>query len=166
MNDSLKEKEFEKVIISFGTLIAKICYYFSADKDEFNDLRQEVFYNIWKGWDKFKEESKISTWIYRIAFNTCVSYQRKQKNSRNVISLDQIVEIPMEEEVSKLMKYNVMHRLIQQLPYEERAIILMWLDEKPYEEIAELMGVNRNTLAVKLKRIKEKLVKLSKINGL
>lgn len=163
MSDQEKEKEFENAIVQYGGIVTKICYYFSSNPDEFNDLRQEVLYNIWKGWDKFRNDSKISTWIYRISFNTCVSYNRKESKTKNMISLDDILDLPAEEEVSKIEKYNKMHKLIQQLSYEDRAIILMWLDEKSYEEISELMGINRNTIAVKLKRIKEKIVKLSKI---
>ena len=161
-----KEKEFENAVVEHGGIITKICYYFSIDSDEFNDLRQEVLYNIWKGWDRFRNDAKISTWIYRISFNTCVSFTRKEGKKKKEISLDSIVDIPAEEEISGIEKYNMMHRLIRQLSYEERAIILMWLDEKPYDEISELMGMPRNTVAVKLKRIKEKLVKMSKNMGL
>lgn len=164
MSDSNKEKEFEDAIVEYGGIITKICYYFSSNTDEFKDLRQEVLYNVWKGWDKFKRDSKLSTWIYRVSFNTCVSYSRKERKTRNMISLDDILDLPEENEMSRLEKYNRMHRLIQKLPYEERAIILLWLDEKPYEEISELMGINRNTIAVKLMRIKEKIIKLSKIS--
>ena len=159
-----KAKEFENSIAENGGIITKICYYFSTDQDEFNDLRQEVLYNIWKGWDKFRNDSKLSSWIYRISFNTCISYQRKAKKSKETVSIDQVLDLPWEEEPSYLEKYNSMHALIRQLKYEDRAIILMWLDEKSYDEISELMGINRNTLAVKLKRIKEKLVKLSQDN--
>ena len=155
------EKEFENAIVLYGGIITKICYYFSLDTDEFNDLRQEVLYNIWKGWDKFRNDSKLSSWIYRISFNTCISYRRKTKRSREILSIDKVIDIPYEEDVSYIERYNEMHSLIQQLKYDDRAIILMWLDEKSYEEISELMGINRNTLAVRLKRIKEKLIKLS-----
>ena len=161
MEQSDSEKEFETAISAYGGIITKICYYFSENSDEFNDLRQEVLYNIWKGWNSFKGDSKLSTWIYRISFNTCVSYQRKEKKSKETISIDEIIDLPYEEETSKLEKYNTMHSLIGKLNFEERAIILMWLDDKSYEEIAELTGINRNTVAVKLMRIKDKLVKMS-----
>ena len=162
MSDLEKEREYENAIVDYGGIITKICYYFSSDKDEFQDLRQEVLYNIWKGWDKFRKDSKLSTWIYRVSFNTCVSYNRKETKMKKTLSIDNVLDLPEETEISKLEKYNTMHKLIQSLVYEERALILMWLDEKPYDEIAELMGMPRNTVAVKLKRIKEKLVKMSK----
>lgn len=161
MGDLDKEIGFEKAVAEFGGIITKICYYFSTDTDEFKDLRQEILCNLWKGWDNFRNDSKLSTWIYRISFNTCVTFQRKEKKKRKYISIDQILDFPAEEESSKLKQYDLMHKLIQTLSYQDRAIILMWLDEKNYEEISELIGINRNTLAVRLKRIKEKLVKLA-----
>lgn len=161
MNYLNKEREFEEAVSSYGGIITKICYYFSTDSDEFKDIRQEVLYNLWKGWDDFRKDAKPSTWIYRVTFNTCVSYQRKERKTKNNISLDSVLDIPAEQESSLQEKYRAMHTLIQKLGYQDRAIILMWLDEKSYEEIAELMGMNRNAIAVRLKRIKEKLVKMS-----
>ena len=155
------EKEFEEAIDTYGGVITKICYYFSTDSEEFKDLRQEVMCNIWRGWNKFRRDSKLSTWIYRVCFNTCVSFQRKEKKSKDNISIDEIINLPAEEETSKLEQYNAMHALIRRLNYEDRAIILMWLDDKSYEEISELTGLNRNTVAIRLKRIKEKLVRMT-----
>lgn len=155
------EKEFEDAIAQYGGIITKICYYFSTDQEEFKDLRQDVLLNLWKGWNKFRKDSKLSTWIYRVSFNTCVSYQRKEKRVKAELSIEDIFNLPAENDSQLLEKYNTMHSLIQKLTYQDRAIILMWLDDKPYDEIAELMGMNRNTIAVRLKRIKEKLVKMA-----
>ena len=160
MQNIEKEKEFEEAIVEFGGIITKICYYFSTDSEEFKDLRQEVLYNIWRGWDNFRKDSKLSTWIYRVSFNTCVSFQRRARKSKTNLSLDEVINLPCDEDEKLMEKYRFLHSMIQKLTYEDRAIILLWLDEKSYEEISELMGINRNTLAVKLKRIKEKLVKM------
>lgn len=162
MTEIDKKKEYEDAIVAYSGIITKICYYFSTDSEEFKDLRQEVLYYIWKGWDNFRNDSKLSTWIYRICFNTCISYQRKERKVRNKVSLEEAMLINDDSDHNRIDEYRRMHELIGQLNYHERAIILMWLDEKSYEEIGELMGINRNTLAVKIKRIKEKLIKLSK----
>lgn len=158
MNDS--EKEFEETIVRHNGIITKVCYYFSNDTEEFKDLRQEVLYNIWKGWDKFLNKSKISTWIYRICFNTCISYQRRNIPTKSALPIEEIIDSGVEPELTKMEKYNTMHRMINRLNYEDRVLILMWLDENSYEEIAELTGIKRNTVAVRIKRIKEKLVKM------
>lgn len=160
MNQQDKEKEFEEAIKEFGPLITKICYYFSSDSESFKDLRQEVLLNIWRGLGKFRGDASLSTWIYRVSFNTCVSYQRKERKSKNNVPIDEVLNLVADKDPGLLEKYSAMHRLIRKLPYQERAIILMWLDDKTYEEIAELIGIPRNTLAVKLKRIKEKLQKM------
>lgn len=162
MKPNEKEIEFEQAMHSFGAIISKVCYYFSSDSDEFKDLRQEVLCNLWRGWSRFRNDSKLSTWIYRVSFNTCVSYQRKEKKSKHSVPIEKVLNLAADQDNSLLEKYNAMHRMIRQLPYGERAIILLWLDEKTYEEIAELIGIPRNTVAVKLKRIKEKLQKMAR----
>ena len=155
-----KEREFEEVMSQYCGIVTKICYYFSSDSEEFKDLRQEVLYNIWKGLDKFRYDSKLSTWIYRVSFNTCISFQRKEKRYEK-ISLENILNLPDDSMNSKLEEYNRMHALIRQLKFEERAMILMWLDDMSYEEISELTGIKRNTIAIRLKRIKEKLIRMA-----
>lgn len=160
----IKDLKFEETISKFGVLITKVCYYYSSNLEEFKDLRQEVLINIWKGWETFRNESKLSTWIYRISLNTCISYQRKENKKLNNhhVGVEALLNFPSEEEADLLSKYKIMHSLIQKLPFADRAIILLWLDEKSYEEIADLIGINRNTLAVRLKRIKEKLIKMNR----
>lgn len=150
---------FEKIVREYSLMITKVCYYFSINISELQDLRQDVLLNIWTGLDKFRMESKISTWIYRVCFNTCITYRRKNKHRKNEVPLSSVLEI--EDDAFDIEKYKEMHRLINQLGPEDKAIILMWLDENSYEQISNVIGLKRNTLAVRIKRIKEKLVKLS-----
>lgn len=159
--NSQKERadSFEKIVREYSLMITKVCYYFAENVSELKDLRQDVLLNIWTGWNKFRMQSKPSTWIYRVCFNTCITYRRKNRQRKNEVPLSNVLEI--EDEPSDLEKYKEIHRLIGRLGSEEKAIILMWLDENSYEEIADVIGIKRNTVATKLKRIKEKLVKLS-----
>lgn len=150
---------FENIVRKYSLMITKVCYYFASNTLELKDLRQDVLLNIWVGWDKFRMQSKPSTWIYRVCFNTCITFQRKTRHQRKEIPLSNVLEI--EDEPFDMEKYNEMHRLIGRLGSEEKAIILMWLDENSYEEIADVIGIKRNTVATKLRRIKEKLIKLS-----
>lgn len=158
---SIKErtKAFESIVRQYSLMITKVCYYFADNASELKDLRQDVLLNIWSGWDKFRMQSKPSTWIYRVCFNTCITYRRKNRQRKNEVPLSSLLEI--EDRPYDMEKYTEMHRLIGRLGTEEKAIILMWLDENSYEEIAEVIGIKRNTVATRLKRIKEKLVKLS-----
>lgn len=150
---------FENIVKEYSLIITKVCYYFSTDISELKDLRQEVLLNIWTGLEKFRKESKLSTWIYRVCFNTCITFQRKNKHRKNEVPLMSVLEI--EDKPFDIEKYKEMHRLIGRLASDEKAIIMMWLDESSYDEIAAVIGLNRNTVATKLKRIKEKLVKMS-----
>ena len=154
-----REATFEILISDYSLLITKVCYYFANDISELKDLRQEVLLNLWTGWEKFRMQSKPSTWIYRVCFNTCISFQRKNRQRKNEVPLSSVLEIA--DETFDMERYKEMHRLIGQLGSEDKALILMWLDENSYDEIADVIGLKRNTVATRLKRIKEKLVKLS-----
>ena len=154
-----REAEFEDIVREYSLMITKVCYYFAADSAELNDLRQDVLLNIWTGLHKFRKESKLSTWIYRISFNTCIIYQRKNKRWKNEVPLTSLLDIT--DDAFDMEKYNEMHRLIERLGAEEKAIVMMWLDGNSYNEIADVIGVNRNTIATRLKRIKDKLVRMS-----
>ena len=155
-----KEKDFEEAIKQHSNIISKVCYYYANDLDHFKDLRQEVLINIWNGWDQFNSESKLSTWFYRIAINTCVSQFRKSRRRGDKISLESLLNVPSDNDFD-YSQLNEMHSLINRLDAQEKAIILLWLDETPYDTIGELTGLNRNTVASKLRRIKEKLIKFS-----
>ena len=154
-----REVAFENIVRDYSLMITKLCYHFATDMAELKDFRQEVLLNVWLGWDKFRMQSKLSTWIYRVCFNTCITYQRKNRLRKNEIPLPSVLEI--EDEQFDMSKYEEMHRLIGKLGNEDKAIILMWLDENSYDEIAEVVGLKRNTVATRLKRIKEKLIKMS-----
>lgn len=154
-----REATFEILISDYSLLITKVCYYFANDISDLKDLRQEVLLNLWTGWEKFRMQSKTSTWIYRVCFNTCISFQRKNRQRKNEVPLSSVLEIA--DETFDMERYKEMHRLIGQLGSEDKALILMWLDENSYDEIADVIGLKRNTVATRLKRIKEKLVKLS-----
>lgn len=133
---------------------------YATDDDHFKDLYQEVLINLWQGIDRFRGDARLSTWIYRICINTCVTYFRRNHYHDETMSLDNIVEIP-DGDVSRLNDLKEMYRLISRLRKLDKAIILMWLDEKSYDEIAEVTGLTRNNVASRIHRIKAKLVEFS-----
>ncbi|MBD5231255.1 MAG: sigma-70 family RNA polymerase sigma factor [Bacteroidales bacterium] len=152
--------EFEQAISSHADVISRICFYYSQSRAEYEDLRQDAMLNLWKGWANFRGDSALGTWIYRVTLNTCVSNLRSRR--RNLLSFS--TELPddlVADADSSAMQLREMHRLIGQLPPREKAVVLMWLDERPYDEIAAVMGASRNTVATWIRRAKEKLVKMS-----
>lgn len=152
----LEEKEFLRVVEQSKGIITKICYFYSRDPEEFQDLRQDVLAAIWHARTGFKGEANIQTWIYRISLNTCVSAMRKRSRWSKKVPLENLREIEAEFS-DREAQYKELHALINRLKSDDKAIILMWLDELPYDEIAGIMGIPRNTLATKLRRIKQTL---------
>ncbi|MBQ7042125.1 MAG: sigma-70 family RNA polymerase sigma factor [Muribaculaceae bacterium] len=160
LTDAEKRNIFEQCIAQYSTLINKICYMYAADMDNFNDLRQEVLINVWQGLAGFEECSKLSTWIYRVSINTCISYtQKEHKHSSHSELTDNIYCYDESEE--HLQQLQEMYKLIDQLNRLDKALILLWLDEMPYEEIGAIMGINRNNVASRLRRAKEKLTNMA-----
>ena len=155
------ETLFTSLVKENSRIINSVCYFYSSDSIPFEDLRQEVYINIWKGLDQFRADSKASTWIYRIAINTALMAIRTGKKKINTVPIDSMVlNISQETENSHKDRLEILNNLIEKLDDIEKAIILLWLDEYSYEEIAEAMGLKKSNVATKIFRIKEKLSKL------
>ncbi|WP_321480803.1 sigma-70 family RNA polymerase sigma factor [uncultured Bacteroides sp.] len=164
MNESI-EQEFISVIKEYERVIYKVCYLYTTQNATLNDLYQEVTINIWRAYPKFRHECKVSTWIYRIALNTCISFIRKEKNVPEIIALTQNESEWMVEEQDDIhAMLKELHRLINQLGQLDKSIILLYLEEKSYEEIAEITGLTVTNVATKLSRIKDKLKRMKKNN--
>lgn len=153
------KREFEQLVKQYDPVVRRVCYFYATDTDDFNDLRQEALVNLWRGFPRFRAEAKISTWIYRVSLNSCVSFYRKHKKGKQTETIDQHPEL-VDESDEKAAMLAKMYRMINRLGREDKAIILLWLDEHPYEEMAEIMGLPRNTVASRLKRAKDKLLQL------
>ena len=157
------EQKFIQMIQANEKIIYKVCSFYVSEQSPMEDLYQDTVLNLWKCFPKFRNESSFSTWIYRIALNSCISCLRKENKHRRHVETQSITSLPeivfepdnMEEEIREL------YRLIYQLKDLERAIILLWLEEKSYQEIAEITGLSLSNVATKLKRIKEQLKTMS-----
>lgn len=151
------KKEFAELVNRYKDVIFKVCYVY-ASREELEDYYQEVLIQLWRSLPKFRNESKMSTWIYRVSLNTCISYVRKNKkvNKVSLIDLDFI-----DNDIEKKYYIDELYLLINRLNKFEKAIILLWLEDRDYEEIASIVGISKNNVAVKLNRIKEKLRRMS-----
>jgi len=154
------EKSFIEMIRLNDRIIYKVCSFYISSDRSLEDLYQEVVSNLWIGYPKFRHESSISTWIYRVALNTCISELRKGKNKPKNVAFAELQDAFIQPE-DMTAKIEEMYSLIYQLKKLERAVILLYLEEKSYQKIATITGLTVNNVAVKLKRIKEKLVKMS-----
>ncbi len=132
---------------------------YADDVDHFHDLYQESLITLWQGIDSFEGRSKLSTWIYRACINTCISSRRRvSRHSVGRRSLDSIVDLPVDDD-STVDNLHQMYDMIANLRDIDKSIILMWLDEMSYDEIAAVTGLGRNNIASRLRRIKMQLAK-------
>ncbi|NDV81399.1 RNA polymerase sigma factor [Bacteroides sp. 51] len=159
------EQQFLSIIKEYERVIYKVCYLYATKNAPLNDLYQEVVLNIWKAFGKFRGESKISTWIYRIALNTCISFIRKEKNIPEVVTLTQEANWMTDDQDELQVMLKELHLLINQLGQLDKSIILLYLEEKSYEEISEITGLTVTNVATKLSRIKERLRKMNVENN-
>lgn len=150
---------FEQAVSSHADVISRICFYYSQNRTQYEDLRQDAMLNLWKGWAHFRGDSSLGTWIYRVTLNTCISDLRSRR--RNPLNFSADLPDIIADTDSDTRQLREMHRLIGQLPPREKAVVLMWLDEMPYDDIASVMGAPRNSVATWIRRAKEKLIKMS-----
>lgn len=155
------ENDFLELISEQKCTIYKVCYVYAKDQDDLNDLFQEVVLNLWKGFPRYRGDSKLSTWVYRIAMNTCITFLRRSSTRPSTVPITADVAGNLIEEEGKTGQLQELYRLINQLGKLERALILLWLEERSYQEMADILGISKGNVAVKLTRVKEKLKKMS-----
>jgi len=160
------EKQFEKDIRENELLIHKVCRMYAYTNDDRKDFFQEIVIQLWKAYPKFNGEAKFSTWLYRVALNTAITGLRKQRNfitsyepaSLNVNISDDNYSETGEERLQQL------HKAIEQLSQVEKAIVMLYMEDKQYDEMEDILGISQGNLRVKMNRIKEKLRELTKNN--
>ena len=156
------EQEFTKVVREHKGTIYTVCYMFSKDEDEVADLFQEILINIWKGLEKFRGDSSMRTWIWRISFNTCVSYEKKKTRRGSTIPLSLSINL-FDDSDEETRQIKMLQKRIRQLGPFDRAIVLLWLDDLSYAEIGEIVGISEKNVSVRLVRIREQLKKMNNI---
>ena len=129
---------------------------FSKDNDEVSDLFQEILVKLWKGFGSFEGRSDIKTWVYRVSLNTCITLDRKKKRHQKKDSLAMDINL-YDDNDSDTLQVKQLYKRINKLGFFDRAIILLWLEGIPYDEIGEIVGISAKNVSVKLVRIREQL---------
>ena len=159
------EQEFLLLVNQNQGIIRKVCHLYGRNDADKEDLYQEIVIQLWKSFSSFRGEAKFSTWMYRIALNTAISNLRKQ--SRKVeLSFPEFIPKEIadtEEEKIKEEKLKEMYAAISLLTEVEKAIVMLYLEDKSYDEMEEILGISSGTLRVKMNRIKDKLRTLTKV---
>ncbi len=149
--------QFLEMIRQNEGVIYKVASFYADNEHPIGDLYQETVLNLWKAFPSFRGDSKYSTWIYRIALNTCVSFYRRSKRSISYVDIS--VDIP--EEIENNEEIQELYQLINRLGKIERALVLLYLDDKSYKEISDITGLTVTNVATKMSRVKAKLRQMS-----
>ena len=154
------ELQFTKMVKEYRKTIYTVCYFFSKDSEEVNDLYQEILINLWKGFEKFRGESSLKTWIWRVSLNTCNNQERKKKDSVQTIPLSIDIDLYNDDDVQS-KQIQMLYDRINRLDVFDRAIILLWLENMNYQDIADVVGISLSNVTTRLFRIKEQLKSMS-----
>ena len=161
MNKKL-EHSFVTELERHQNIVHKVCRIYTSNKDQHNDLFQEITIQLWKAYPKFRGDSKFSTWMYRVALNTAITLYRKSKRSVKTQDYESVVfKITSEDyDNTEEEQLKIMYKAIKQLSDIEKALIFLYLEDKNYKEIAETIGITEVNARVKMNRIKTKLKKI------
>ena len=153
------EKKFLEDFEKNQNIVHKICRIYTSNQDAHNDLFQEVVIQLWKNYSKFRGDSKFSTWMYRVALNTAISLYRKSTKRVKTQNIDdfayRIESTDYDDTEERQLKalYGALHHLND----IDKALIFLYLEDKPYKEISETLGITEVNARVKMNRAKEKL---------
>ncbi|TRX50896.1 sigma-70 family RNA polymerase sigma factor [Fulvivirga sp. M361] len=153
---------FKEFVEDNKATIYKICRAYANDSEELKDFIQEVTIQLWRSHHKFRNKSRLSTWVYRVTLNVCLTLARKQKRGVDTVAL---LETDVHESESEAEKEQVamLYKSIRQLKESDRAIILLYLEDKSYKEMAEILGITVTNVGARVNRVKNQLKEL--ING-
>ena len=153
------EHEFITLIKEYQRIIHKVCHLYRDSKEDREDLFQEITFQLWEAYTSFKNQSKVSTWIYRIALNTAIATYRKKRPQIQYVSVLPDDQAEQHSEGNSIQQ-ELLFAALKQLNDSEKALITLYLEDLNYQQIAEIMGISENNIGVKLSRIRMKLQKL------
>jgi RNA polymerase sigma factor (sigma-70 family) len=151
------EQEFISLLNQHQKIVYKVCNLYMDMHSDREDLFQEITLQAWKAYGSFRGEAKFSTWLYRVALNTAITFFRKEKKKPAIYSTDLLPEQPDENDDPIEEQVKAMYAAIGELSKIDKAIVMLYLEDYSYIEIGEMMGITANNVAVKMNRIKTKL---------
>ena len=158
------ERQFEKDIREHELLLHKVCRIYAYTDADRQDLFQDIVIQLWKAYPKFRGEAKLSTWLYRVAINTAITGLRRKKD---FITATEPEKLPVnvsddESSAAEEERLKQLYNAIEHLSQIEKAVVMLYMEDRTYEEMEDILGISSGTLRVKMNRIKEKLRQLTK----
>jgi len=153
------QEQFVRVIENNQGIIYKVAHAYCNDQEELQDLVQEIIFQLWRSFKNYDEQYKISTWMYRIALNVAISHIRKSRvRAKHHISLDlHLVHVSEEEKSDMSEEIGLLRQFIHEQNKLDKALLLMYLDENNYAQIAEVLGISVSNVGTRLGRLKQKM---------
>ncbi len=153
------EHNFVTELEHHQNIIHKVCRIYTNNKDAHNDLFQEITIQLWKAYPKFRGDSKLSTWIYRVALNTAITLYRKSKKRVKTQDFENVVYKMKADEYddTEEQQLKLMYTAVKQLSDIDKALVFLYLEDKDYREISETLGITEVNARVKMNRVKTKL---------
>lgn len=157
------EQQFLELLNGNKQCIVNVCRYYASMNVSLSaeDLFQEISLNLWKSYPKFvkRPDCQVSTWVYRVALNVCISQSRKKSNQTHQTINEEVTDIS--ENIGEQEHVQQLYQLIQKLNHEEQALIYLYLDDKSHKEIADIIGISVSNVDTRIQRIKLKIKQLS-----
>ena len=150
---------FEKLISQNKGILFKVAKSYCQDEVDRQDLIQEMMVQVWLSLDKYNNRFKISTWLYRIALNVAISYYRKNRTrtAKSVVLNEKTSQMPEDDKTENELNLNLLERFISELNEIDKALIILYLEDKSHAEIAETLGMSVSNVGTKVGRIKDRL---------
>ena len=160
MNTEVNKEGFLKLVEEHKLIIYKICNSYCKNQYDRADLAQEISYQLWKSFNHFSGHVKFSTWMYRVALNVAITFYRKTKTGESIIQLsepDIETEDKRDDKAELEKNINTLQQFINELKELDKALMILYLEEKSYSEIAEILGITETNVATRISRVKDKL---------
>ncbi len=160
MNTEVNKEEFIKQVEEHKLIIYKICNSYCKNQHARDDLAQEISYQLWRSYNQFTGNVKFSTWMYRVALNVAITFYRKTKTGESIIQLsepDIETEDKRDDKAELEKNINTLQQFINELKELDKALMILYLEEKSYSEIAEILGITETNVATRISRVKDKL---------
>lgn len=152
---------FEKLVDDNKGIVYRICHSFCGEKEDRDDLAQEILYNLWKSYATYTPDHKLSTWVYRVSMNVAISYYRKEKRALQFSPYsEELIKVETENKQGENdEKLKMLYQFIQELKEIDKSVLILYLDDKSHREISEIVGISESNVGTKINRIKEQLKK-------
>lgn len=160
-----RESEFIQLLEAHQRIIRKVCRIYAHTSEDRNDLYQEIALQAWRSFPRFRGDAQFSTWLYRVSLNTAITFFRKEQKKTSLPVLNEEVVAPASEIDPREEQLELMYKAIASLSDLDKAIVLLYLEDYPYDDIGQMIGITPNHVAVKMSRIKIKIQSLTQASS-